>query len=135
MCLLKVRNRTLTMHEQRSQKHHKERLAEAMREEIGAIVEGELGDPRIGLATISEVILMPGGKAARILVAVTGTAEEAADTIEGLDAAKGYVKAQLIQRLGLRHSPELFFVIDNSERFGGRVEELLARIKKRSGKR
>ena len=39
--------------EHRQQKYHRERLGEALREEIETIVEGELGDPRIGLATVT----------------------------------------------------------------------------------
>ena len=35
--------------EKRGAKYHRERLGEALREEIETIVEGELGDPRIGL--------------------------------------------------------------------------------------
>ena len=37
--------------EKRGAKYHRERLGEALREEIETIVEGELGDPRIGLVS------------------------------------------------------------------------------------
>jgi ribosome-binding factor A len=117
--------------EQRAQKHHRERLGEAIRVEIGAILEGELGDPRIGLVTVSEVILAPNGKAAHVLVAVAGGEEEAVDTIQGLTAATGFIRHEVAARLGLRVAPELFFRLDQSERYGGRVEELLKRVNKR----
>ena len=39
----------------RNAQHHRERLNDAIRDEISAILEGELGDPRIGLATVSAV--------------------------------------------------------------------------------
>ena len=45
--------------ENRGQKYHRGRMAEALREEIVALVEGELGDPRIGLVSVSEVLLGP----------------------------------------------------------------------------
>jgi len=35
--------------EKRGVKYHRGRLGEALREEIETLVEGELGDPRIGL--------------------------------------------------------------------------------------
>ena len=42
---------------------------EALKEEIATIVEGELGDPRIGLVTVTDVRLAPDGKiSARICV-------------------------------------------------------------------
>ena len=117
--------------EQRAQKHHRERLGEAIREEIGAILEGELGDPRIGLVTVSEVMLAPNGKSAHVLVAVAGGEDEAVETIEGLTAATGFIRHEVAARLGLRVAPELFFRLDQTEKYGGRVEELLKRVNKR----
>jgi ribosome-binding factor A len=117
--------------EQRAQKHHRERLGEAIREEIGAILEGELGDPRIGLVTVSEVMLAANGKSANVLVAVAGEEKDAMDTLEGLAAATGYIRHEVATRLGLRVAPELFFRLDQSERFGGRVEELLKRVNRK----
>jgi ribosome-binding factor A len=107
------------------------RRTEALREEIGAIIEGELGDPRIGLATISEVAMNPGGKSARVYVRVVGSEEEAEQTKQGLDAAKGYIRSELTARLGLRHCPDLVFVIDRSEQYVGRIDELLNRVEDR----
>ena len=52
--------------EKRGVKYHRERLGEALREEIETIVEGELGDPRIGLASVSSVMLGSGSRSARI---------------------------------------------------------------------
>ena len=52
------------MPEQRGKQHHLERLSEALKEEIGAIIEGELGDPRVGLCNVTEVLLAPDGKCA-----------------------------------------------------------------------
>jgi len=119
------------MLEQRAVKHHRERLGEAIRVEIGAILEGELGDPRIGLVTVSEVLLAPNGKSANVLVAVAGEEQEAVDTLEGLAAATGYIRHEIAARLGLRVAPELFFRLDQTEKYGGRVEELLKRVNKK----
>ena len=110
---------------------HKQRLAEALREEISALVEGELGDPRIGLAHVTEVHLGPDGKSAMVLVGVTGSDEEAQKTLSALASAKGYIRRQLILRLGLRQSPELHFHLDKSHQYESRIDELLKRIKKR----
>ena len=40
-----------TMPEHRARKHHQDRVAETLREEIAVIIDGELSDPRIGSAT------------------------------------------------------------------------------------
>jgi ribosome-binding factor A len=119
------------MPEQRGRQHHMARIVEALKDEIGAIVEGELGDPRIALCTVSEVLLNPDGKSARVFIQVQGNEREQQDTIKGIDAAKGYIRRQLLERLGVRQIPELFFLLDRSEQYGARIDELLGRMKKR----
>jgi|SRR6185312_16620341 len=119
------------MVEQRVARHQRERRVEAFREEIDLILEGELGDPRIGLAAVTELVLAPGGKTARVFIRADGTDEEAEETLAGLNAAKGFIRHQLAERMGLRHAPELVFVIDRSEKYSSRIDELLGRAKKR----
>ena len=120
--------------EHRGRTHHRERLSEALREEIETILEGELGDPRIGLASVSGVEMAEDGKSARVMVAVAGDDDEADRTLQGLNAAKNFVRRELADRLRLRRAPELFFQIDRSEQLENRVEELLSRAKKRNKK-
>ena len=117
--------------ENRGQKYHRGRMAEALREEIVALVEGELGDPRIGLVSVSEVHMGEDGRTARVFFEVAGNEDEAQLSLEGLKAAGGYIRHQLVSRLGLRQAPEIVFVLDRSEQYGGRIEELLQRIQKR----
>ena len=50
------------MPEKRGQQYHRERMAEALREELETIIEGELADPRIGLVNVSEVQLAPDSR-------------------------------------------------------------------------
>ena len=119
------------MVESRAPKHQRERRVEALREEIDLILEGELGDPRIGLAAVTELLLAPGGKMARVFVRVDGDEHEAEQTLTGLNAAKGFIRRELALRMGLRHAPELVFVIDRSEQYGSRIDQLLGRTKKK----
>lgn len=112
-------------------KHHRERIGEALKEEIATIIEGELGDPRIGLANVTEVHLSPDGRSARVFIVVQGSDDEAAETMKGLDAAKNYIRRELTDRLRLRQAPELFFQLDRSDQYGSRIDELLERIEKR----
>lgn len=123
------------MPEHRGRQHHQERVAETLRVEIGTMIEGELSDPRIGLCHVSEVTLNPGGKSARVYVVVDSTAKDIAkaetETVAGLEAAKGYIRHELKERMGVRHVPELSFLADRSGRFQARIEELMERSRKR----
>ena len=119
------------MPEHRGRQHHMARIVEALKDEIGAIIEGDLGDPRIALCTVSEVLLNPDGKSARVFIQVKGNEREQQDTLKAINAAKGYIRRQLLERLGVRHVPEVLFLLDRSEQYGARIDELLGRINKR----
>src|SRR5580658_7922024 len=95
-------------------KYHRGRLGEAMREEICALVEGDLGDPRIGLISVSELHLAPDGRSAHVFLAVEGGEKDATESLKALMAARNYIRKELAFRLGLRQAPELFFSLDRS---------------------
>ena len=120
--------------ERRGVKHHRQRLSGAIREEIETILEGELADPRIGLASVNIVLMADDSRSARVLVNVQGDEAEAERTLEGLNAAKNYVRHALAERLRLRRPPELYFQIDRSDQLESRVDELLTRERKRRKK-
>jgi ribosome-binding factor A len=118
--------------ERRGQKHHRERLGEALREEIETMVEGELADPRIGLVNVSKVELAEDGRSARVYVEVEGDDAEADRNLEGLAGAVGFIRHELAERLHLRRAPELHFHLDRSQKYEARINELLNRAKKKS---
>jgi len=117
--------------EKRGQKYHRERLGEALREEIETILGGELGDPRIGLVNVSGVTLAADGRSARILINVEGDDEEAQRSLKGLVAATGFIRRVVGERLHLRRAPELLFQLDRSEQYTARIDELLSRTRKK----
>ena len=118
--------------EKRGQKYHRERLGEALREEIETIMEGELGDPRIGLVNVSGVVLATDGRSARVLVNVEGDDEEADLSLQGLQAAVGFIRREVAERLHLRRPPELVFQLDRSGEYITRIDELLSRTKRKA---
>ena len=122
------------MPEQRARQHHRDRVASTFGEEITAMLEGELSDPRIAPSYVTEVVLAPGGKSCRVFIAVHGGDKEEQDTLAGLIAARGYIRTEIRDRMGVRHVPELTFAIDRTERLSARMDELLGRMKKRQTK-
>lgn len=123
------------MPEHRARNHHRNRVANTFSEEIGAMLEGELADPRIAPSYVTDVVLAPGGKSARVFVAVHGNEPEEEETLAGLMTARAWIRSQLRDRMGVRHVPELTFAIDRSERMTGRMDELLTRMRKRDKRR
>ena len=122
------------MAEPRSRIYHRGRVAESLREEIGSMLEGELSDPRIGFCHVTEVVMQPGSKSARVFLAVDGDAAVEEQTLLAMQAAKSYIRHELKDRLGLQRVPELSFHADHKEKMQGRIEELLHRSEKRARK-
>jgi ribosome-binding factor A len=116
----------------RAQEHHKQRIEDAVREEITALLEGGLADPRIGLVTVNVVQLMKG-KTAHVYVSVLGTDEEAEQTMEALRSAKGYVRHELAERLQMHKPPDLVFHLDRSDQIQKKIEAVRAREQKKQG--
>lgn len=80
--------------------------------------------------TITEVRVTPDLRTARVYVSLIDEDEaERSKTLAGLQAAKGYVRHELIERLQLRRAPEVLFILDESEKIGGRIDELLKNAK------
>jgi ribosome-binding factor A len=123
------------MPEQRARTHHRNRVTSTFADEIGAMLEGELADPRISPCYVTEVVLAPGGKSARVFVAVNGSFEQEEETLVALMTARAYIRSELRDRMGVRHVPDITFAIDRSEKMTGRMDELLGRMRKRDQRR
>jgi ribosome-binding factor A len=110
--------------------HRVERVAAQLREEISQIIIRDLKDPRIGMATISEVKLSPDLRSATVKVSVVdddAAARQAA--IDGLDHAKGFIRRELGSRLSnLRFAPDLHFQLDEGVAYSVRVSKLLREV-------
>ena len=102
-----------------------ERVAEQIRIEIAGILQRDLKDPRVGLATCTRVQISGDLKIAKIYVSVLGTSEEQERTMLVLQGASGFVRRLLGQRLSLRASPEVRFLFDPSVEYGIRLDRLI----------
>jgi len=122
------------MPEQRARDYHRGRVVNTFAEEITAMLEGELSDPRIAPCHVTEVVLAPGGKSCRVFIAVAGDAKDEEETLAGLMKARGFVRTEIRDRMGVRHVPEITFAIDRSEKINARMDELLGRMEKRNAK-
>jgi ribosome-binding factor A len=106
------------------------RIEEQLRMELSEIIEREIEDPRIGLATVTAVKVSPDLRNARVYISVLGDEQQRKKTMQGLNSAASFARRALSQRLAhLRRIPELTFAYDESVETGNRIEELLDQIK------
>ncbi len=104
------------------------RLGHQIRVELAELISREVKDPRIGFATVTRVELSADLHHARVFVSVMGSAEEQKNSLEGLASAAGFLRHEIGQRLALRRSPELTFVLDEGAEASEKIEALLQQL-------
>lgn len=105
------------------------RLSEDIRREISAAVSG-VKDPRVaeGFVTITRCELTNDMSYCKVWVACMGGSERTAKAVEGMTAASGYFKKQIVAAVRMRKIPELIFKPDNSLEYSEHIEEIIAQI-------
>ncbi|MFH1269853.1 MAG: 30S ribosome-binding factor RbfA [Candidatus Omnitrophota bacterium] len=102
-----------------------DRVGEALKREIGNIIQFELKDPRLGFITVTQVEVTPDLRYAKVLFSVLGKEEEHQKTKEALDSALGFIRRLIAQRIRLRFVPEISFKEDRSVEYSIRIQEAL----------
>src|SRR4051812_30108863 len=102
-----------------------DRIDELLRQEMTAILQREVDDPRIGFATITDIETTPDLRHAKVLVSVIGQVEERKTTLAAMGRAMPFVRHELGKRLRLKRIPELHLELDDSLERGTRVLHLL----------
>lgn len=114
--------------------HRHERIAEEIQHEVGAMLAGEMADPRLEVSiAVTEVRVTPDLKNVRIFVRVDASEKERKAAMKGLESANGFIRRELLERLRLRRSPEIHFKLDSTDESAARIEQLLKEARKVAG--
>lgn len=101
------------------------RVAEAVRAELAEILQREVRDPRLALATVSRVDLSADLKHAVIGISALGDEAARAGAVEAIESAAGFLRSQLARRLRLRSVPQLVFKLDRGSEHSQHISDLL----------
>lgn len=106
------------------------RVAELIKREVSNMLLHEIKDDRVGtgMVSVTEVVVSGDLQHARIFVSIYGTEEARTETMAGLEAATGFVRREIGQRLSLRRTPEVLFQEDRSFERGIKVLSLLNQL-------
>ncbi len=110
--------------------HRAERVSETIREELTEIIGYELSDPRIGGVDVTEVVVSPDMRHARVRLHLAGDDDGRQGTLEALERARHFLRRELASRLRLYRFPELHFEADLGAANTERIEHLLKRARK-----
>lgn len=115
------------------------RVADQIQRHMAELIQMELGDPRVGMVTITGVDVTHEFERARVYFTVLGNSlgekahpdkpavenEQARITADVLNKAAGYLRTALARRLKLRTTPQLVFIYDSSMEHGNRLTDLI----------
>ena len=110
-----------------------DRVSVLIQRELSDIIQRELKDPRVGFCTISQVEVSTDLRYADVKVSVVGDKKQKRSSITGLKSAAGFLRREVVQRIGLRHAPELRFELDDSVDQLMRIDRLLKQIHTEEG--
>jgi len=106
--------------------HRRQKVADRIREELGGLLR-TVRDPRVGFVTLTDVEVSPDLSHGKVFVTILGDDDQI--SIDALNHAVPYLRRELAQRLGMRHTPSLRFFLDESIDRGFRIQELLDDLK------
>ncbi len=105
---------------------YRARLREDIQRELAAIIEFESRDPTVRKAfpTVMDVRLSVDARYAKVYVAAAAPADKET-LLAAMTRDRGFYRSLLAERLSLRYTPELRFVIDETVEQAIRLNELL----------
>ena len=106
--------------------HKLDRTAQDIKRCLSEIIR-ELKDPRISeFVSIVRVEVSGDLSYAKIYVSALEGPTQTADTVKGLNSAKGYIKRALSKAVSLRKMPELRFIPDSSIAHGAQIAQIIS---------
>jgi len=109
-----------------AQRRRPGRLSELMQQELSDILLRQIKDPRISeFCTIMRVDVSDDLRHAKIMVSIMGDEKQQKNTMVGLKNANGFIRREIGQRIGLRYTPELTFMLDKSVDYSFEIDQLI----------
>jgi ribosome-binding factor A len=102
-----------------------ERISIKIQQAITELLTRKISDPRIEMATISQVKMSADLRLASVYVTAFGDEEKIADTLAGFKKSKGFIKKHIAPQLGLKYMPDLRFFYDDSFDKAAKMDALI----------
>ncbi len=103
----------------------KERISDAVQAEVARLLQFEVQDSRLGFVTVTGVEMTGDLRRARVFISLLGDDSRRDQSLDALEAARGFLRKRIGQTLRLKYTPELVFSLDTSIEQGAKIEKLL----------
>jgi ribosome-binding factor A len=104
------------------------KVAEAIREVVSMAILTELRDPRVRNVTVTHVEVSGDLHYAKVHVSVMDDDTHQELTLRGLQSAAGFLQAKIAERIELRFTPKLSFLLDQGVKRSIAVAQILREV-------
>ncbi|MEX2367189.1 MAG: 30S ribosome-binding factor RbfA [Pseudohongiellaceae bacterium] len=110
-----------------------EKINDLLKRELALLIQNEVRDPRVGMASITEVRVSRDLSYADVYVTILGKsdASQAAESMAALNRAGGFLRSLVAKNINLRTTPKFKFIFDDSiargQHLSSLIDEALAR--------
>jgi ribosome-binding factor A len=105
-----------------------QKVAEAIREVVSMSILTELQDPRVRDVTVTGVEASGDLRYAKVMVSVMGDETRQNLSLRGLQNAAGFLQSKIADRIDLRYTPRLTFVLDQGVKHSIAVAQILREV-------
>jgi len=109
-----------------------EKVASLIRHEISLILQHDYAPEESGFITVTDVVVTPDLKIAKVYVSVFGDPERKEKSLAFLEEHKGEIRSELGSRIRLKFTPSVTFLLDQSLDRAMKIEQILSEIHRRS---
>ena len=102
------------------------KVEDRIQQTVAALLGRRIKDPRLGFVTITDVRVTGDLQHASIFYTVFGGDDERAGTARAFESAKGLIRSEVGQTLGIRLTPTLEFIPDALPETAASLENALA---------
>lgn len=89
------------------------KVAEAIREVVSSSILFELRDPRVQSVTVLGVEVPSDLRSAKVAISIMGSETDQRLCLHGLNSSRGFLQRRIADKLDLRYTPVLTFVVDD----------------------
>jgi ribosome-binding factor A len=105
-----------------------EKAAAAIREVVSMAILAELNDPRVRDVTVTYVEVSADLRHAKVHVSVMGDETRQKLSLRGLQSAAGFLQAKIAERIDIRYTPKLSFLLDQGVKRSLAVAQILREV-------
>ena len=105
-----------------------EKVGSLIKEELGLLFQRNFSMADYGFLTVTEVLMSPDLKVAKVYVSIFGDAERKNKSITKLHAQKSSIRSMLGHAVRLRYTPEIIFYLDDTLDKAMKLENIFHKI-------